>query len=210
LSKIRVAVLMGGKSTEREVSLSTGGMILKSLDARKYNAFPVDTAAFGRDAMTLPAADVAFIALHGRFGEDGTVQGLLELLGIPYVGSGVLASALAMDKIMARRVLRLTGIPLPADIELRKGVGAEDVAERIGNELGYPAVVKPNCQGSTIGLSIARVPSEVAPALDAAFAYDRDVLIEQFIEGTEITGAVIGNDELQVLPLVEIVPEGGF
>lgn len=210
MSKIRVAVLMGGKSTEREVSLSTGGMILTSLDPEKYDAFPVDTADFGRESLSFPTADVAFIALHGRFGEDGTVQGLLELLGIPYVGSGVLASALAMDKIMARRMMQLAEIPIPRGIEVREGANAAEVADRIGRELGYPAVVKPNRQGSTIGLSIVRDASEVSGALDLAFEYDADVLIEEFIEGTEITGAVIGNDDLQVLPLVEIVPEGGF
>jgi len=210
LSKIRVAVLMGGKSTEREVSLSTGGMILTSLDPEKYDAFPVDTADFGRESLSFPTADVAFIALHGRFGEDGTIQGFLELLGIPYVGSGVLASALAMDKIMARRMMQFAGIPIPRGIEVREGADAAEVADRIGRELGYPAVVKPNRQGSTIGLSIVRDASEVPGALDLAFEYDADVLIEEFIEGTEITGAVLGNDDLQVLPLVEIVPEGGF
>ena len=201
---------MGGKSTEREVSLSTGGMILTSLDPEKYDAFPVDTADFGRESLSFPTADVAFIALHGRFGEDGTIQGFLELLGIPYVGSGVLASALAMDKIMARRMMQFAGIPIPRGIEVREGADAAEVADRIGRELGYPAVVKPNRQGSTIGLSIVRDASEVPGALDLAFEYDADVLIEEFIEGTEITGAVLGNDDLQVLPLVEIVPEGGF
>lgn len=210
MGKIRVAVLMGGKSAERDVSLSTGGMIMKALDASRYEALPVDTGEFGGDAVSLPAADVAFIALHGRYGEDGTVQGLLELLGIPYVGSGVLASALAMDKIMARRILGLAGVPLPKGIEVRRGASAVEVADRIGKELGYPAVVKPNRQGSTIGLSIVRVAEDVARSLDDAFKYDTDVLIEEFIEGTEITGAVIGNSDLQVLPLVEIVPEGGF
>lgn len=241
MGKINVAVLMGGRSAEREVSLSTGRMILKALDPEKYDAFAVDTAVFGRNALepgmlSLPAAegdagalvkmlpleaiassngshprpDVAFIALHGEFGEDGTVQGLLELLEIPYVGSGVLASALAMDKIMARRVLKLAGIPIPAGIEVRRGASAAEVEDRIARHLGYPAVVKPNRQGSTIGLSIVREQSDVGPALDLAFTYDRDVLIEEFIGGTEITGAVIGNDDLQVLPLIEIVPEGGF
>ena len=241
MGKINVAVLMGGRSAEREVSLSTGKMILRALDPQKYNSFPVDTAVFGRNALepgmlslspadgdpgalvkmlpleaiassngSHPRPDVAFIALHGEFGEDGTVQGLLELLQIPYVGSGVLASALAMDKIMARKLMKLEGIPIPAGIEVRRGANAAEVEDRMARELGYPAVVKPNRQGSTIGLSIAHEPSEVAGALELAFGYDEDVLIEAFIEGTEITGAVIGNDDLQVLPLIEIVPEGGF
>ena len=244
MGRINVAVLMGGKSTEREVSLSTGRMIMEALDPKKYKAFAVDTALFGAQALesgqaslpeppgtacssnalaemlplddiarpngSHPKPDVAFIALHGRFGEDGTVQGLLELLGIPYVGSGVLASALAMDKIMARKVMEYEGIPVPRGIAVRRPVDVESLAGRVERELGYPAVVKPNQQGSTIGLTIVRAASELPAAMDLAFSYDEDVLIEEFIEGTEITGAVIGNRDLQVLPLIEIVPAGGF
>ena len=235
MSKINVAVLMGGKSEEREVSLSTGRMILGALNPDKYDAFAVDAARFGAESPNLGGSDlptgaaemlsldfvvhssasharpdVVFIALHGRFGEDGTVQGLLDLLGIPYVGSGVLASALAMDKIMTRKVLRYEGVPVPKGIDLRGRPDMELLAKQVGRELGYPAVVKPNRQGSTIGLSIARSASELPAAVDLALKYDSEVLIEEFIEGTEITAAVIGNDEPQVLPLIEIVPEGGF
>jgi D-alanine-D-alanine ligase len=240
VGKLNVAVLMGGKSDEREVSLSTGRMILGALDPEKYNAFPVDTARFGREALkpaarlSLPSADastsvellplecvvssngsyprpdVAFIALHGRFGEDGTVQGLLELLEIPYVGSGVLASALAMNKIMARKVLEYEGIPIPKGIAVRSHVNLEELSEQIERDFGFPAVVKPNEQGSTIGLSVVRVPSELPAAMELAFQYGRDVLIEEYIEGTEITGAVIGNEAPEVLPIIEIVPESGL
>lgn len=235
MSKINVAVLMGGRSEEREISLSTGRMILGALNPDRYNAFAVDAARFGlgsaeqlsdpggsdcaemlpldciiRGEGPQPAPDVVFIALHGRFGEDGTVQGLLELLGVPYVGSGVLASALAMDKIMTRRVLRYEGVPVPQAITARRPVDAAAVAGRLKREVGYPAVVKPNCQGSTIGLSIVRRAADLAAALDLACEYDRDVLIEEFIEGTEVTGAVLGNDDPRVLPIVEIVPASGF
>lgn len=234
MDKINVAVLMGGKSAEREVSLSTGRMILESLDPGKYNAFPVDTAVFGHKAQesesvssdtsvkmlpldvistsngSCPKPDVAFIALHGRFGEDGTVQGLLELLEIPYVGSGVLASALAMDKIMTRRMLDYSGIPVPKGIDVRPGVDLAELAVRVGAEMGYPVVVKPNRQGSTIGLSIVRDEADLEQSVRTAFDFDQDVLIEQFVKGTEITVSVIGNQDLQALPIVEIVPEGGF
>lgn len=241
--RVKVAVLMGGLSSERDVSLSTGQMIMSALNPRKYEAFPVDTAMCraGDDSLTgelwhsallsadskpcpdsLPLdcivsgidgdskPDVAFIALHGRFGEDGTVQGLLELMGIPYVGSGVLASALAMDKIMARKVLDYEGLPLPKGLEFRRPVDSEEAAREITETLGLPAVVKPSRQGSTIGLSIARTPNAIPATLELAFAHDEDVLVEEFIEGVEITGAVLGNDDARVLPLVEIIPEGGF
>ncbi len=243
LSKIKVAVLMGGKSAEREVSLSTGKMILQALDPGKYESFPVDTAVFGHKAVgsgikTLPTEgtqssldipgkllsleviaasngshpkpDVAFIALHGRFGEDGTVQGLLELLEIPYVGSGVLASALAMDKIMARRMMAYGGIPIPKGVETHRGDDVSEIASRVIAELGLPAVVKPNRQGSTIGLTIAHDADELPKSIELAFQFDEDVLIEEFVDGTEITVPVLGNRDLEALPIVEIVPEGGF
>jgi D-alanine-D-alanine ligase len=244
--RLRVAVLMGGRSTEREVSLMTGKMVLDALDPAKYDAVPVDAAALGRLPGTAPAAledrplmggimppsglaagapavmapegdparpDVAFIALHGRYGEDGTIQGFLELLGIPYTGSGVLASAAAMSKRMSKRLFRAEGIPTPA------GVVLEDLSERDAFLAAWragkaaasaPCVVKPDEQGSTIGISIVREPEQMAAALDLAFKYDRTVLIEQFVEGIEITAALLGNRDPQVLPLVEIVPKGGF
>ena len=157
-----------------------------------------------------PKLDVAFIALHGRYGEDGTVQGMLELLEIPYVGSGVLASALAMDKIMTRKMMKCDGIPVPAGVSFSKNDDRSTAIPIIESETGYPAVVKPNRQGSTIGLSIARSREELISALDLAFKYDENVLIERFVKGIEITVPVLGNDALRVLPIVEIVPDGGF
>jgi D-alanine-D-alanine ligase len=223
--KINVAVLMGGRSAEREISLSTGRMILDALDRDKYDVVPIDTANLGGGSAVDAFAgmscldcgdgsfrrpDVAIIALHGKFGEDGTIQGLLELLGIPYVGSGVLSSALAMDKIMARKVMQYEGILVPAGIAVDRTVDAGSLAAAIEEDIGFPVVVKPNREGSTIGLSIVRSAEELSAALDLAFASDRDVLVEEFIEGTEITVPVLGNDDLQALPIVEIVPAGGF
>ncbi len=231
MTRIRVAVLMGGTSAEREVSLSTGRQILNALDPEKYTVYALDTAsgqkklpagvtqplallqaADGEAEITtlpqLPLAsekpDVVFIALHGRGGEDGTVQGMLEVLGTRYTGSGVLASALAMDKAMAKRVLKTVGVRVPEDRTLRRG-------EKMPSEsLPFPLIIKPNAQGSTIGMTVVREQSEMEAALTTAFEYDDTVLVEQFITGTEITVPILGNSTLEILPVVEIVPNGGF
>jgi D-alanine-D-alanine ligase len=244
--RLKVAILMGGRSTEREVSFMTGKMVLEALDPERYLPIAVDAASVGRLPGTPPPAlvdgpaaqsaltperlaagaaeimapegdparpDVCFIALHGRYGEDGTVQGLLDLLGIPYTGSGVLASALAMNKVMSKKLFRAEGIPTP-DFCFIEGLEAGRAFLEEWNAgtsgIGVPCVVKPNEQGSTIGLSIVRRPEQMGSALDLAFKYDQTVLIEQFAEGVEITAAVLGNRDPEVLPLIEIVPEGGF
>ncbi len=196
---------MGGTSAERDVSLSTGRQILGALDESRYSFNALDTADMPGLLKSLAEdqPEVAVIALHGKGGEDGTLQGLLDLLGIPYTGSGVLASALAMDKVMSKRVLTAAGVLMPQDITLRRG-------EPLTGEIGLPCIVKPNALGSTIGMAIARTNAEILPAVDAAFGYDDTVLIEQFITGTEITVPILGNATLEVLPIVEIVPKGGF
>ena len=232
-TKRKVAVLMGGASAERAVSLSTGTQILNALDPDKYTVYALDTAsgqkflpagvtaplgllhAEGSSAEItalpqLPQAslqdrpDVVFIALHGRGGEDGTVQGMLEVLGLPYTGSGVLASALAMDKAMSKRVLMAAGVLMPRDVTLKRG---EPVPKEV---LPMPVIVKPNAQGSTIGMTIVQDAGELPAALAKAFEYDDTALIEQFITGTEITVPILGNATLETLPIVEIVPAGGF
>ncbi|UCH36656.1 MAG: D-alanine--D-alanine ligase [Armatimonadota bacterium] len=243
MSKLRVAVLMGGRSSEREVSLKSGNMVLRHLDPAKYDALGFDTGSLHRieggapagslpagpteadltalaplvpraikPNSTEPAVDVAFIALHGRGGEDGAIQGLLELLGIPYTGSGVLASALAMDKVAAKRIFRAEGIPTPQwrDFWMDNCVDPRSIAAEIESALGLPAVIKPACEGSTIGITIARRGDELPAALETAAKYGPHVLAEQFVGGTEITAGMLGNRSPQVLPLVEIVPEGGF
>ena len=204
-AKRKVAVLMGGTSAERDVSLSTGKQILGALDESRYSVTALDTADIPGLLKSLAEdrPEVAVIALHGKGGEDGTLQGLLDLLGIPYTGSGVLASALAMDKAMSKRVLTAAGVSMPQDITLRRG-------ETLTCEIALPCIVKPNALGSTIGMAIARTNAEISPAVDAAFGYDDTVLIEQFITGTEITVPILGNANLEVLPIVEIVPKGGF
>ena len=183
----KVAVLLGGKSAEREVSLKSGGMVLSALRSRGVNAFPFDPAERGLDALIDEKFDRVFIALHGRFGEDGTVQGILEWLGIPYTGSGVLASALAMDKLRTKRIWQAEGLPTPPYAVLDKDTDLRAVAKR----LGLPLMVKPASEGSSIGMSKVRS----AGALDEAYAlaanYDRVVIAEKFVEGTEIGEAVI-------------------
>src|SRR5579862_3471555 len=156
--------------------------------------------------------DVVVIALHGKGGEDGTVQGALEVLGIPYTGSGVLASALAMDKVRTNKLLRAEGIPVPYSITLerRKRPTSGEIDARIAASFGYPVAVKPVAQGSTIGCSIARGVEQLELAVEAAFAFDSTVMVEEFIQGTEITAGLLGNDEPQVLPLIEIIAKGGF
>jgi D-alanine--D-alanine ligase len=234
--KRKVVVLMGGASAEREVSLSTGRQILNALDPARYSVYALDTASGQRllpagvnvlvkalttaDGATeitalpqLPLAgpedrpDVVFIALHGPGGEDGSVQGMLEVLGIAYTGSGVLASALALDKAMCKRVLTSAGIRMPQDVIVRRQ-GAAPLPSPASMPL--PWIVKPNSQGSTIGMTKVERPEDLEPALEAAFAHDDTALVEQFITGTEITVPILGNDDLEVLPIVEIVPASGF
>jgi D-alanine-D-alanine ligase len=174
-------------------------------------------AAPATEALALGSAegggvDVAFIALHGAYGEDGTLQGLLELLGIPYVGSGVLGSALAMDKAMAKRMMAAEGIPTPRGIRLTRAAFNEDgaAALRLAEGVGAPAVVKPSRQGSSIGMSLVTRVEEMAAALAEAFAYDSELLVEERVVGTELTVGVIGNRALTALPVVEIVPKRAF
>lgn len=206
---IRVAVLMGGRSAEREVSLNTGAQVSEALVSSGHTVVGIDTGEPGFIAqLESSAPDVVFICLHGRFGEDGTVQGLCELLGLPYVGSGVLASALAMDKVMSKHFYALEGIPTPDYVVVRRG---EDIDfDAIVSRLGEKTVVKPANEGSAIGVTIVHEPSEMPAAVGEAFTYDRTVLIERFVAGVEITVGVLGNEHPIALPTLEIVPEHEF
>ena len=205
----RVAVLKGGRSAEREVSLNTGAQVAAALAEEGFDVAEVDAADadFGAQLQAI-SPDVVFICLHGRFGEDGTVQGMLELLGYPYVGSGVLASALAMDKVMTKVIYSCAGIPTPDYVHVRRGEPYSET--EMTARLGEKVVVKPACEGSSIGMSIVHDASELAPALERAFACDRDVLVEAFVSGAEVTVGVLGNDDLRTLPTIEVVPEHEF
>ena len=193
----KVAVLLGGKSAEREVSLKSGGMVLKALRAKGVDAHAFDPKERDFAALEKERFERVFIALHGRFGEDGTVQGILEWLGIPYTGSGVLASALAMDKLRTKRIWQAERLPTPPYAVLDRNTDLRAVARK----LGLPLMVKPASEGSSIGMSKVRA----AGALDEAYAlaanYDRVVIAEKFIAGIELTVGILGE---QVLPIIKL------
>jgi D-alanine-D-alanine ligase len=158
-----------------------------------------------------PGIDVAFLALHGPYGEDGTIQGFLDLIGIPYVGSGTLASAIAMDKAVAKRLLDQAGIPTPLGVVISRHDFRADAKGQIARAAAFlPAVVKPSRQGSSIGMSLASTGAELAPALETAFSFDSRVLVEERLQGPELTVGIIGNRDLTALPVVEIVPKKAF
>jgi D-alanine-D-alanine ligase len=264
--RIRVGVLLGGASAEREISLASGHMIAENLPRDRYEVVTLDPLALmarnphltpalrekawallenrrtpealsdGRGelpagfkeqveraaAAAAPATsalvpspgesrgiDVAFLALHGPYGEDGTLQGLLDLLGIPYVGSGTLASALAMNKAMAKKVLAADGLPVAAGTVVERATFRRDPEgeARRAAAAALPAIVKPVAQGSSVGLSLVATAAEMRPALEKALLHDTRALVEERLAGTEITVGVVGNRELQALPVVEIVPK---
>ena len=204
-TKPRVGVLMGGIGPEREISLKTGDAIATALEARGHRVVRIDVDRRLDETLRKTPIDVAFLALHGTYGEDGCVQGMLETMGIPYTGSGVLASALAMDKAMSKRVFEREALPTPHWMALEAGVPGSAIDTKLLG--GYPLVVKPNAQGSTVGLSIVKHPSELQPAIAKASEFDSLVLVEQFIEGRELTVPVIGDE---AFPIVEIEPKSGF
>jgi D-alanine-D-alanine ligase len=202
---MRVAVLCGGWSAEREVSLRSGAQVAAALARRGHGVEILDLGPSCWERIRDGGFDCVFIALHGRPGEDGTVQGMLELLGVPYTGSGVLASALCMDKTMANRVLRTAGLAVPEFEELEvEAAGDAGEVERLAARYGFPLVVKPVREGSTIGLTVAADPDQLASGLLSAGRYDRRVMVQRFVAGTEVTVGVLATPELQVLPSLEI------
>lgn len=203
--KMCIALLAGGKSGEREVSLSGAAIFEKALDAEKYTIRrydpAYDLAALARDSAEI---DFAFILLHGLFGEDGSVQGMLDLLDIPYQGSGILGSAVAMDKNLAKVLYRMEGIPV-ADWQVVT-IMDERQCEQMAAEMGLPLVIKPVRDGSSLGLTIARSVEDVKKGVELALKNDARVMIEQYIEGREITVSVLGNENPEPMPVIEIVP----
>jgi D-alanine-D-alanine ligase len=204
--KLTIALLSGGISSEREVSLSSGNQVYQALDKAKYDILRYDPQTdLPRLVADAPRIDAALIILHGSFGEDGTVQGLLDLLGIPYQGSGVLGSAVAMNKLAAKRLYQQAGLPVPDYVVAHSADRLDPRA--VVQRLGLPAVIKPVTGGSSVGITIVRRPEDMRAAVEAGWQHDPLVLIEPYIEGTEITGGVIGNDALQALPIIEIIPD---
>ena len=223
MSRVRVAVLLGGKSSEHDISLESARSVLDALDPERYDAITVEIGRDGRWALgtgdsdgsvaetlpvptaqvpaTLGEVDVVFPVLHGPFGEDGTVQGLLELAGVPYVGAGVLGSALAMDKDVFKAVMRDRGVPVTRNVTLRRGQAPE-------SPFGYPVFVKPARLGSSVGISKVASEDELPAAVELAFQHDEKVLVEEFVDGVEVECGVLGNDQpLASLP-GEIVSHG--
>jgi D-alanine-D-alanine ligase len=208
----RVAVLKGGRSLERQVSLRSGARVQDALERLGHEVLPIDVGPDLVDRLMTLRPDVAFVALHGRDGEDGTVQELLEVVGIPYTGSGVSACIRAADKVLAKHAMRDHGIPTPdfyAFNETALGaLGAAQALPAIEDRLEFPIVVKPARQGSALGIKFARTAADVPTALVAAFSYDRKVLLERYVAGRELAISILEQDGAPVvLPIVEALPE---
>ena len=206
----KVAVLMGGSSAEREVSLMSGAGVLQALRATGVDAHAFDPASQPLHLLKQQGFVRCFIALHGRHGEDGTVQGALELLGIPYTGSGVMASSVAIDKITTKRLWRADGLSTPRWLSLDRDQLSTDLVDRTVAELGLPLFVKPPHEGSSIGISKVSNSSEMQAALTSAAQFDRSLLCEEFIDGPELTCPVLGEGaDAVALPVIRIEAEGG-
>jgi len=209
MKKLTIALLSGGISSERDVSIASGNQVYESLDRDKYEVVrydpKTDLPKLIADAANI---DAALIILHGPYGEDGTVQGLLDLLDIPYQGSGVLGSAIGMNKLVSKQLYKDASLPVAPSLTFNS-ISMVNTPEVV-DKLGLPLVVKPVTSGSSIGLSIVKTEDLLSDALEKAFAEDHEIIIEAYIKGIELTGGVIGNDELQALPIVEIIPGEEF
>ncbi len=202
-------MLMGGMSAEREISLVSGRAVLEALEELGYDAFSIDVKSDLPLVLSESKPDVVFIALHGRGGEDGTVQGLLEIMRIPYTGSGVFSSAAAMDKVVTKTILKGHGIPVIDDVVVEREIEISEVTGRVKELLRYPVMVKPAREGSSIGVTRVDNESGLLKALDEVFARDDKALIEKYIDGRLLTVGIIG-DEPIVLPVLEIKVKDGF
>ncbi|MBA4367434.1 MAG: D-alanine--D-alanine ligase [Desulfobacterium sp.] len=209
MNRLKVALLSGGISSERDVSLKSGDQVFDVLDKTKYQIFRFDPKYdLGKLVADAEQIDVALIILHGLHGEDGTIQGLLDLLNIPYQGTGVLGSALAMNKMVSKQIYEQAGLVTPPYQVFNKG---EDInPDQIIRKLGLPVVVKPVKGGSSIGMSIVRSEEDLLSAVDIAFQHDDTVMAEKYIKGIEVTGSVLGNKEVITLPVVEIIPNEAY
>jgi len=212
LTKARIGVLMGGQSSERDVSLRTGAAVHRALCRRGYDAVMIDVGPTLSRELQDQKVSLVFLALHGPGGEDGSIQGFLETLGIPYTGSGIQASAVGMHKETTKTMLAAHGIPVPAGIVAKRGEKISSTQALRKGKLRWPVVVKPASEGSTIGVTIVKKPAQWSEALTLAHKYDRDAMIEAYIPGHEVTVSLLGRQAQAplVLPAVEIVAPGGF
>ncbi len=207
--KLHIALVAGGTSGEREVSLTGAAGVEKGLDSEKFIVSRYDPATdLARLAADAPKLDFVFILLHGLFGEDGTMQGFLDLLGVPYQGSGVLGSAIVMDKHLAKELYKLNGLPV-ADWQII-GSGDEVNIDALVDRFGLPVVIKPVREGSSLGLTLAETKEQLMDGIEKAQGHDSQTMIEKYISGRELTVGVLGNEELQGLPVIEIVPGEEF
>ncbi len=222
VKKLKVGVLMGGPSSEHEVSLLTGQNVIDNLNRAKYEPVAIKISKkkewfLGNRKMTEPkvlaSCDIVFNALHGTFGEDGRIQALMEYYGRPYTGSGITASALAMDKLRSREIFKLAGLKVPNTLKIRRGENNHALLNLFVNKVtSFPVVVKPCSNGSSVGVQIVSNSDELNSAIKAAFKYDKKVLIEEFIKGREVTCGVLENFEgkaVSALPVTEIIPKTG-
>ncbi|HHE9996063.1 D-alanine--D-alanine ligase [Haemophilus influenzae] len=207
LKQEKIAVLLGGTSAEREVSLNSGKAVLEALLKQGYNAYPIDPKEYNVANLKKDGFNRAFNILHGRGGEDGTIQGLLEQIGLPYTGCGVMASALTMDKMRTKMLWKAFGLPV-ADMEVvtRETFSQLD-PQAVVAKLGLPLMVKPSLEGSSVGLTKVKAVDELKSAVEYALKFDNTILIEEWLAGDELTVPVLDN---QVLPAIRIVPEGEF
>lgn len=207
----KIAVVMGGPSSEREVSLNTGRAILSALQERGYTAVGIDIDPPNFiEQLKQAQIEVVFNAIHGLFGEDGLMQGTLEMLGIPYTGSGVLASAMAMDKAVTKRLFLSAGIPTPASrLYSKQDMALDLLAKEILNTFGVPVVIKAADQGSSIGVNIVEDAGDIEAAIREAFKYSGHIVVEEFIRGKELTVSILGTEQPEALPIIEIVPQSG-
>lgn len=227
MEALTVAVLMGGTSAERAVSLASGQMVVEGLHQKGHRVYPIEITADGfwrnreKDVLAIsipcsvmealdPIPDIVFIALHGPMGEDGTVQGLLETLSIPYTGSGVLASALGMDKRKSRLLFAGASLLVPPHLMIQDHRNIAETVQSAENLWGYPLVVKPNDSGSSLGVTITRDSRQMPENIEQAFTLSQQVLLEPYLAGTEITAPLLGNESPKALPVIEIVPPGEF
>lgn len=205
MEKLRVALISGGWSREREISLKSGESVYNALDKDKYEVRKYDPS---KDLIKLiqdsKNIDLVLLFLHGKRGEDGSIQGLLDLLNLPYVGSGVLASALAMNKAVSKELFRSAGLKVPQEMLLFRNQNINP--DKIFSDLGKPAVIKPVAEGSSIGLKICNTEEEIVEAIKDAFAISSDAMAEEYVKGREVSCAVLGNRDPEALPVIEIIP----
>lgn len=201
----RVAILMGGVTKEREISLRTGAALSSALKRKGYDVVDIDVGADVIQKINQAKPDVALIALHGRYGEDGCIQGMLEIMKIPYTGCGVLGSAIGMDKCVCRLIAKQVGLPIAEGKTFRKGESIDKFISALGIE--FPVIVKPSREGSTINVSIVKGQKDLKPALEAAFESDDKIVVEKYIKGREVTIGVLNG---RALTSLEVAPKSGF